>query len=696
AGGVAMGVAAASASVSPQDDGDWWEQVVFAVDNSKSMEGAELEAVKTVLKEQVHDLATENPEGVEMRLDTFDESGNNRTAFANQFFPEAVVPIINGLATSGAADPGCAVNSLAALTRAIGNRSRLDAWLFTDGTPYVLPGAESMRQFLADRSARASIALLGNCPVVTAQAVSASPPLGLARAYLGLAADETPGGIVPYLITAIASGGQFLYGTSDNAQDLADILRAQISHSAGAGRWSDYVSDVYTYRHDRLASWEYQDIDATTGYDAVVDPAGDGTESIALPQGFTFYGSSEPATSVEVYQNGYVTLQASPNFVGDADWTENRPVPDPSPPLDAPSWPHRALYAYWDDLEVSPGPRSAMDVQAPQADFFGAVFGKRAGDWYVIQYEGFKVYQLASQNLDFQILLNLRNGEIRYQYLDVPNEGAASATIGLEGNSGFGFGQGVQVSYNDISGAADRTGYKFTPAPPQPTKSYSVTVDSSMQGIAFLLTGYSGSFEPLVVREPGGTQVACDAAGVLCLNLGLVQYVQANVDGRVGTWTATVDAGPTGSGTFSFTSFAASALALRSSGDHSLSSVDASRPILVDLGRTVNGNEITGWFTEPNGAIFNGDFPLYDDGAHGDGAASDGLFGSFPFGPGHAGTAYLWVRKMRGEEEQFRRVDPVPYTFQPLRVTLAPSEVPNYGYYSDFTLTIENHDSVNH
>jgi hypothetical protein len=64
------------------------------------------------------------------------------------------------------------------------------------------------------------------------------------------------------------------------------------------------------------------------------------------------------------------------------------------------------------------------------------------------------------------VLLNSVTGEIRFQYLNVPN-GASVSTIGIENSDGS---RAVQVSYNDVGGASDGMGYKFTPAPPQPTK----------------------------------------------------------------------------------------------------------------------------------------------------------------------------------------------------------------------------------
>jgi hypothetical protein len=289
-------------------------------------------------------------------------------------------------------------------------------------------------------------------------------------------------------------------------------------------------------------------------------------------------------------------------------------------------------------------------------------------------------------------LLNRSTGEIRFQYLDVPAPvGASSATIGIENAGGS---SGVEIGYNTAAKAAAGMGYKFLPVPPQPTKTYTVTVDSLMEGMGFLLTGYSGSFEDLVVRYPNGTQVSCaDTENVLCLNLGLVQYVQADVDGRTGEWTATVDAGPTGSGTFSFTSFAVSALSVESLGDRSLSTGIAS-PLLVNLGQAVDGNLLTGWFRSPDDSAFGATFALYDDGAHGDGPPGDGLFGSDPYTPPVAGTGYLWIQGNLGGMD-FIRADPVPYVFQPISLTSL-GDGANYGEETILQFRAQNHDASAH
>src|SRR4030065_1718050 len=141
---------------------------------------------------------------------------------------------------------------------------------------------------LNENQMRASRALMGVCSATAESEVSTEPfsmemlqgltpeeqqtlmaerllP-GKAEAALGLMAEDVRGGIVPYLLTAINSGGLFLYVDETQVEDAADILRSQITNSAGAGRWSDYVSDYATYRWNELdLVSEYNWIDARSG-----------------------------------------------------------------------------------------------------------------------------------------------------------------------------------------------------------------------------------------------------------------------------------------------------------------------------------------------------------------------------------------------------------------------------------------------
>ena len=674
----------------------WWKQLTYVADNSASMAGPKFDAMKTLFGEAVNDLG-DDPEGTEFSLELFNNSSaNNQIAFAGQFFPENLTGAINGLTPSAVADPTCSVNALRALSQAVDDKEKGDVWLFTDGDTVQSPSVELIRQVLNDRRLRASVALMGVCPAlaksslpagpISAEQLQALPPeqaaslvaerilAGQARAALGPAAGDIPGGLVPYLLTALNSGGQFLYVDSSQAADAAAILRAQITNSAGAGRWSDYVSDAATYRYDSLSSWDYNWIDATAGGANQGNPSFDSYLQIPLPQPFPFF-SAGPYDTANVFQEGYVTLGGyygvQPN---------NTTVPNFFAP-------NNVLYPFWDDL--SPDYVICAGASAPNCGTNGWIYTLQQGDWFVIEYFQYDSYTNSAFHTNtFEVLLNLADGEIRYQYQTVP-DGAASATIGLENTSGF---NGVQVSYNDVSGASNGMGYQFTPAPPQPTKTYTVTVDSSMQSVGFLLTGYSGTFEPLAVSDPDGNPVDCNGQGTLCLNLDLVQYVQVNTNGRNGDWQAVVDAGSSGSGTFSFTSLAASPIAVESAFDHTLAPI--AQNLLVHFNGLADGGLLTGHFALDDGSLFGGSFNFFDDGLHGDHLAGDGLFGSQAFTPPGSGSAFLWLQGL-SNGETFVRVDPVPYAFQPVKL-VSLGDGANFGGATQLPFRITNYDSADH
>jgi len=671
------------------DDGMWWNQVTYVADNSASMAGGKFTAVKTALNEAVNDLGSQ-PSGTEFSLYTFNNTSSQNTAkFAGQFYPANLTSTINGLTTSASADPLCKTYALRALDQAIMNQGKGDMWLFTDGdTDTTSPSLDLLAKNLNDRQIRASVALMGTCapvqmdesqptPEAAAAAAAEQTALdGAARNLLGPAADGAPSGLVPYLLTAMNTGGQFLYVSPAQASSAAEILRAQITHSAGAGRWSDYVSDAPTYQYEKLATWEYGWVDARTNGVSAGSPGSPSTSvTINLASNFRFYNNRSGYSSLTAYQYGYLVFGTSFGSTGTNTSLPNAAVPN------------NVLYPLWDGLAPLYVLCDQQGVEQTNCGLTGEVYTQSVGDWFVIEYDQY-VASVGGGSNTFEVLLNSKTGEIRYQYQTVPSAG--TATIGLENSTGT---SAVQVSYNDLTGATNGMGYKFTPAPPQPSKIYTVTVDSMMSNVGFLLTGYSGDFDPMTLKSPSNAVLTCASKGVTCLNLGLVQYMEVAVNAETGVWSATVSAGPSGGGSFSFTSMAVGELKVQGSGGHKISPLGAQ--FVVDMGKTVDGGILSGQFSQPDGSLLGGAFSLFDDGLHGDGVAGDGRFGSLPgLYPGK-GTGYLNVSGHKGGVP-FKRVEAAPYVFQPVAVTALNKTAFNQGGGTALTFAINNLDSVSH
>ena len=678
--------AVASAAVPPLDY-RWWDQVTMVVDNSSSMAGPaaapKINTVKTIIGEQVSDLAPK-PSGTEFNIYTFN-AGNPaiNPLVQGKFFTNQVMPPVNGLVANGA-DAGCPVPGLGALSQAIKGKFDGDAWLYTDGDSADAIKPEQMRQNLNAQRVRASIVLLGGCG---SPARKPSDVSGAEETYLKLAADGSQStGVVPYLLTSMLSGGQFVYVSPDQLANAVDMVRAQLSHTAGAGRWSDYVSNGYTYRWDRLEPWEYSWFPANgLGQDAGQLFSTPKRINLATP--FSFYGSE--TSVVDVSEDGWTLmnpcLSADPNF---CQFLFNQYLEILDTDLKWDYIPYPPNY--------QPDSTDSTDEYGPQVHVYTANY---AFEWIIISTEGIANYN----NTDFvyrgfQIWLNHQTGEIRYLYNTVRQE-AAAAEIGLIDSYTFS-DNNVIVSKNDYSGATSGTGYKFTPAPPQPSKTYQVDVDALIPSVVFLQTGYSGDFAPMTVVDPDGNPINCgDTANVKCLTVDskpgdkMVQFVQVNTNGKTGIYKATVSVGPSGNGTFSFNALAASDLQISSPDKHTTSM--SSHLFLVDLGRTSANNQLQGWLQTPNGSPFGSAFMLYDDGAHGDGGAGDGRFGSDPFAPPERGAGYLWVKGKTGGVD-FQRSDPVPYNFQPIDVVSPPDQEAFYGDSVAVVFPITNQHSVRH
>ncbi|MCX6046285.1 MAG: hypothetical protein NT075_14330, partial [Chloroflexi bacterium] len=91
--------ATATYATTNQPDYRWWKQLNFVVDNSASMaQAGKLDAVKTVMKETINDVMAKEPKGVEVQINTFN---NTSLAIQNstfgQFFPEGITPRIDQL-----------------------------------------------------------------------------------------------------------------------------------------------------------------------------------------------------------------------------------------------------------------------------------------------------------------------------------------------------------------------------------------------------------------------------------------------------------------------------------------------------------------------------------------------------------------------------------------------------------------------
>ncbi|MBX3013209.1 MAG: VWA domain-containing protein [Caldilineaceae bacterium] len=643
----------------------WWKQLTWVVDNSTSMVGPKIAGVKTVINEQLNDL-NNDPKGVDFNLYTFNHEGyTNRKIFENEFYSDRITPSINGIGTTNSNDLDCSnvVYGLQAMQQALVGKRAGDLWLFTDGRDAQFPRVDTVVQQLTRQQVKGSIALLGGC---------ASPPLSPNRlngteTYLGNAAGPQSSGIVPYLMTSLRSGGQFLFVNPDQIGLASDILRAQLANSAGAGRWSDYVSDFPLYRWDKLDTNEYRWIDTSVaaGGTFAGQPYNKAIQ-VFFPQPFTIWGQSTNFGWVQ--DDGYILMGNQLN----------------SPTLDL-------LYAPLQWKNRYCGPRAATAPnEVPCFTDYVEIFTKQDGPWFAITTTGIAA---SEQNRAYQVLLDSTTGEIRYQYQALATSDAGQAEIAV---TDIANSRRMLVSNKDTNGAAPGMGYKFYWAPPQPAKTFTVAVDELMEGVGFMLTGYSGDFEPMVVRTPDGTAVDCaDTANVICLNLGKVQYIQVNVNGRAGDWTATVDAAaPSNQGTFSFTAVAASTVGAEVLSDHSLYSKGVHR-LLVKVGRVADQNRLTGWLQKPNGTRWGNPFTLYDDGAHDDLFAGDGYFGSEPITPG-SGAAYLWVSGT-ADGTAFRRADPVPFNFQPFQLSAAVTHFSNDNDTpTAVPVTLTNGDSVYH
>ena len=102
---------------------------------------------------------------------------------------------------------------------------------------------------------------------------------------------------------------------------------------------------------------------------------------------------------------------------------------------------------------------------------------------------------------------------------------------------------------------------------------------------------------------------------------------------------------------------------------------------------------LSGLFHKADGTPFGYSISFYDDGLHNDNQACDGLYGSGSFYLS-AGAFYLTLQGLH-DGEPFVRIDPVPYTFQPLLVKSL-NEGVNFGGVTQLQFQFTNYDIYNH
>ena len=152
-------------------------------------------------------------------------------------------------------------------------------------------------------------------------------------------------------------------------------------------------------------------------------PADDeGFAEVELPFSFSFYGESY--SSIFISANAFATFDGQ-IFQDDCTFTED-PIPTADPPnaLIAPIWED------WNGEEVEGG--QILTETLPDGRF-------------VIQYDDWPLFFETSVNT-FQVILS-PSGAIKYQYVDMNNEGGDQFSIGVENQDGS---IGLQVAYDEV------------------------------------------------------------------------------------------------------------------------------------------------------------------------------------------------------------------------------------------------------
>jgi hypothetical protein len=430
-----------------------------------------------------------------------------------------------------------------------------------------------------------------------------------------------------------------------------------VSNNAGAGRYADYVSSSWAYSWDDT---DYDWYDATGG--TYYNYCYSSRIPVALPQSFSFYGGT--------YNTIYASRSGYASFSDFADVQENTGIPTTA-------LPNNAIYAFWDEIWDACVPKAEEPSQ------YRGIYTEydTANGRYVIEYYDF-LHMGAPYAETFEILLDFATGEIIVQYQDANDD--SSCTVGVENANGT---AATQVIYNNPISLYDGRAIKFTPMPPQPTKDHDVIVDSTMGSVIFLLNGYSGVVN-LTVYRPNGTPLNPGDPDVTFLDVGKIKYYRVD-NPAAGTWTGRAS----GEGTYYFTSSASSGLVADYQGDVTLNSLML-QPFAVDLGMAVSSASFS--LVNADGDFFDC-VEMYDDGAHDDGEANDGLYGGQYYPAGVSGTFYLQVEGQTLGGEDFRRSDLTPIRFQRMAVMVSGTaeQFAEPGESVIYSFVLGNYDSIN-
>jgi len=632
-----------------------WEAVLFLVDATQSMDN-EIAAIKQIIQDRVTSMEAE-PYAVQFVVETFHDDGDN-VQIVDDFFPDIVNPAVAGITVSGGGEPE--EDTLHAILDAARRHYGYNIWLFTDAAAKPLQwgraagGGESGGSILApddigwvrilvsrmqQKGITPYILVFGDCNDANTGELVTGP-------------DGLESCVEPYLQTAEGLNGQFMFIDTSEVEDATEIVRALMSNNAMAGRFNYTVSSSqWTYMWDNV---EYDWYDATGGtWHQVSDRT-----AVPLPGPFQFYNIA--------YSTAYV---AKPGYVSFSDFgavTENTAIP-------APALPNRAIYGFWDDIDnmVNQGVEESVAASPPGIYTEHDTTDNR----FVIEY--WDNYHPATPTVreTFEIILDLDTDEIVVQYAGVGDD--SSATIGVENAAGT---MGTQVAYNNEGFLHPGRAIKYTPLPPGP-RDHEVLVDSTMESASFFLNGYYGSVD-LTLYRPNGTPVSPSDPDVTHLAVSEAVYYRVD-DPAAGTWIARVS----GDGSYYFTSSSVSPLQAEYEGETALNMGQAA--LLVDLGLSLTSQPTFG-LVDRRGVLVD-TFALYDDGAHDDGEANDGVYGG-PYTPAMPGSFYLQVEGQTPAGEPFRRLDLVPLTFQRMFMYVSGSDTrfEEPGNFEQYIFVIDN------